>query len=145
MFYSQERHKLRNLFYDTYQKQQNNQPLMGVEAIVWSVIKLHPEYLDVLENKDKYLNKEYLPEMGETNPFLHMSGHIGLREQVSTNRPKGISKIYQSLLDKHQGDVSEVEHKMMDCMMESLWLAQKNNELPDEKHYLKQLKKLVKS
>lgn len=145
MFYSNNRQALRQQFFDAYNKAQSGQPLQPVEQIIVNVIAQHPEYHDLFDKQDLYLDKDYLVEMGETNPFLHMSGHIGLHEQLSTNRPKGIQKIYQDLLKKAKLTAHEVEHQMIELMMETLWQAQRDNSLPDEKAYLKKLKKLIKA
>lgn len=145
MFYSQNRDALRKKFFDAHHKAQNGQALDGVEKIIVNIISAHPEYMAIFEKPSKYINKEFFIEMGESNPFLHMSGHIGLHEQLSTDRPKGITKVYQALLAKPNCDPHEVEHKMIEIMMETLWQAQRDNQLPDEKKYLKKLKKLIKA
>ncbi len=142
MFYSSNRDQLRQKFFDAYNKHQSKQALDGIEQIIINVISQHPEYLELFEKQGYYINKDYSVEMGETNPFLHMSSHIGLHEQLSTNRPKGITKVYQDLLAKTS--THEVEHQMIDIMMEVLWQAQRDNTMPDEKAYLKKLKKLLK-
>lgn len=143
MFYSQNRNELRQKFFDAFNKAQNNQPLDSIEKIIVQVIKAHPEYLEIFEKQGHYLNKDYHVEMGQTNPFLHMSSHIGLHEQLSTNRPKGIQKVYQLLLTNSGLTPHEVEHQMIELMMETLWQAQRESKLPDEKAYLKKLKKLL--
>lgn len=69
-----------------------------------------------------------------------MGMHIALREQTSTDRPTGIQKIHQKLctrLGQH-----EAEHAMIECLGEALWVAQRNNSMPDDKGYLNCLKKL---
>lgn len=144
MFYSNERHALRQKFFDAYQKFVAQQPLNAIENIIIAVIQAHPEYLPVIENKARFLDKDFSVEMGETNPFLHMSSHIGLHEQLSTNRPKGISATYQSLVKAGKLSVHDIEHEMIEIMMEMLWQAQRSHSEPDDKLYLKKLKKLLK-
>ena len=108
-----------------------------------NIIKLHPEYIAVLEEGESALGKEYLPEMGETNPFLHMSMHQGIHEQLSSGRPKGIRKVYKALCTKFN-DPHEAEHQMIECLAEAIWQAQRSGIPPDEQRYLKQLKRLLK-
>jgi hypothetical protein len=108
-----------------------------------SVIEQHPEYHRLLENPEQALGKDYLPELGETNPFLHMGMHLGIREQIDTDRPAGIRMLHQRLLEQH-GDAHELEHKMMECLAEMIWQAQKTGTAPDETHYLDCLKSLEK-
>ncbi len=144
MFYNPNRDQLRQKFFDVYNKFNNKIELDGVEKIILTTIQDHGEYLYMFDKQAYYLHKDYHVELGETNPFLHMSSHIGLHEQLSTNRPKGISKIYQALVKSSGKTAHEVEHIMVELMLETLWQAQRDNQEPDEKSYLKKLKKLMK-
>lgn len=141
MFYTQKRDKLRKFYVDVWHKSCNGQVLDALETMVARVIDMHPEYHLMLSNKN-HLGNEYLPEMGETNPFLHMGMHLALQEQVSLDRPAGIQKIYQAIGSK-MGDVHDTEHAMMDCLAESLWQSQRNNNLPNEDDYLTCLNTLL--
>jgi len=87
------------------------------------------------------IEKDFSPEDGNINPFLHMGMHLALREQVGTNRPHGIATLTRSLLLKYQ-DGHNVEHMMIDCLGEMLWNAQRNNLLPDNQAYIECLKHL---
>ena len=94
MFYSNDRQQLRQSFFDAWQKLQYKKPLSPLEMQIAQVIVDHPEYHQLFNHPDKYLDKDYLPEFGETNPFLHLSLHLSIRDQVSTNRPPGMKKIF---------------------------------------------------
>lgn len=139
--FNQDRNQMRKVFYDCWKAHQENAPLDAMQKIITHVIELHPEYQVLLENESA-LDKDYLPDQGEVNPFLHMSMHIALHEQISTDRPDGIKAVYQSIIMK-QGTAHEAEHAMMDCLGEALWLAQRNNAMPDEILYFECLKKLT--
>jgi hypothetical protein len=143
MFYSNHRSELRQQFFSAYNRYQSGIPLSPLERQIVAVILAHPEYIALFENPDVYLDKDYLPEMGETNPFLHMSAHLSIKEQVATNRPKGIQKVFKQLIKKNQCE-STVEHLMMECLMELLHYAQTSQQLADEASYLKKLKQLLK-
>lgn len=142
MFYTQERDKLRQFYVDVWQKTRTGSPMDALETMIARVIELHPEYHQMLSNQ-AHLGNEYLPEMGETNPFLHMGMHLGLQEQVALDRPAGIQALY-STLGNQIGDVHRTEHAMMDCLAESLWQSQRNNSLPDEPAYLACLQNLIR-
>lgn len=144
MSHSDSRLNLRKQFYEAYSKSQSQGPLSPLESIMVDVIHAHPEYIPYLKQETRFVDKDFLPEANETNPFLHMGGHIGIREQVQVNRPKGITQIYQKLSKKYQGDTHRVEHALMDVMMEVLWTAQRDNQAPDEEHYIKKCRKLLK-
>lgn len=141
MFFEQDRNKLRQFYIDSWNKRRNNQPLEPLETLVASVIEHHPEYHSMLEDSDNALTSDYTPELGETNPFLHMGMHIAIHEQLQTNRPEGIIESYQLLLNR-VGDTHEAEHRMMECLGEVMWKAQRNNTVPDEQEYLNCIKRL---
>lgn len=139
MLYSNSRTDTRQMFFDVWQKQQRNAPLTALESIVGDVIRLHPEYHGLLSAPDKALDRDWRPEGGETNPFLHMGMHIAIREQLSIDRPAGIKAAYSALL-AHTGDAHRAEHEMLECLAEALWLAQREGRLPDEQAYLASLR-----
>lgn len=141
MMFGQNRQQLRQFYHDVWQKQIENQSLSALESTVAQVINEHPEYHPIF-NSEASLEQEYFVEQGQTNPFLHMGLHISLHEQISTDRPVGIRTLYQQLKVKY-GDAHTTEHQMMECLTESLWLAQRNNQAPSESAYLAALQKLV--
>lgn len=141
MLFTQDRKRLRDQFFDAWQKHQQAQSLEPMEKQIVSLLEEHPEYHKLLANPDN-VDKDFGPEHGEMNPFLHLSLHLALREQVGTDRPKGIASVTRSLLLKH-GDGHEVEHIMIECLGECLWDAQRQQKQPDEQAYLEKLKLLL--
>ena len=139
--FGQDRTELRQMFFTSWKKHQNKQLMEPLEAVVAKIIELHPEYHALLEDKET-LDKDYTPEMGQTNPFLHMAMHISIQEQLSTKHPTGIEQLYQSMLKKNK-DPHETEHLMMECLGKMLWEAQSQNRVPDENDYLSCLKKYI--
>lgn len=133
--FGSDRNQLRKAYADAWEKFQQGHELTPLEQQIAEVIKEHPEYHKALAQ----LEKDFLPEEGQTNPFLHMGMHLGLREQLTTNRPLGIRDCYQALTNKHQSS-HEAEHEMMDCLAEAIWKAQSQGTMPDEQAYLQCLK-----
>ncbi len=133
--FGHDRNQLRKVFYDSWQAKLSAAPLDAMQTVIVRIIELHPEYQKLFASADA-LEREYPPEQGETNPFLHMSMHIALAEQLSTNRPAGIRACYQNLLDKH-GTAHAAEHDMMECLAEALWQAQRSQQPPDAAAYLR--------
>jgi hypothetical protein len=129
------RDQLRQMWADAWHKFMHQQPLQPLEQQLVDVLRLHPEYHALLT----HTQADYLPELGQSNPFLHMSMHLALREQVSTNRPAGIRECYHQLKLK-LGDEHETEHRLMECLAEALWQAQRDNAIPDETRYLQCLR-----
>jgi len=139
MIFGQDRNEIRKMYADAWQKRCDKLPLSPLEALIADVIEMHPEYHDDVTGED--LDRDYTPDGGQTNPFLHMGLHLGIREQVSTNRPAGISAVCTSITSK-LGDVHAAEHQMIECLAETLWEAQSSNKPPDEAKYLERLQRL---
>ncbi len=139
MIFGQDRGELRRQYADAWRKRRGNLPLSPLESQIADVVEMHPEYHADVTDED--LDRDYPPEGGRTNPFLHMGLHLGIREQVSTDRPSGISVVYRSLVARC-GDVHTAEHQMIECLAETLWEAQGANAPPDENRYLERLQRL---
>ena len=142
MLFGQDRDQLRGMYIKTWAAHRNNRPLEPLQVQIAAVIEQHPEYHPLLENADLAMGREYLPESGETNPFLHMGMHLAIREQVGTDRPAGIRALYQQSL-MHTPDTHRLEHKLMDCLAEMIWQAQRDGVAPDEACYLACIKNLA--
>lgn len=141
-FHDQGRSSLRRMYVEAWRKHRESLPVEPVEDQIVRVIELHPEYARVLEAGDAALDRDYTPEQGQTNPFLHMGLHLAIREQVATNRPTGIAGVHRALVAK-LGDAHEAEHAMIEQLGAALWNAQRAGLPPDEAAYLESLRKLV--
>jgi hypothetical protein len=96
----------------------------------------------VLEQDADALQRDYSPEGGQSNPFLHMGMHLAIREQVTTNRPAGVAPIHAALAAR-LGSAHEAEHRMIECLGEALWRAQRSGLPPDEAAYLEALRRIA--
>ena len=142
MLFGAERNQMRQLFIDAWRKQQQAQPMEPLERLIADIALDHPEYHALLADPEQALDKDFPPEAGQSNPFLHMAMHISLREQVGTDRPAGIGRLHQRLAQR-LGDLHEAEHQLMECLARMLWEAQVEQRLPDEQAYLECVKRLV--
>ncbi|MEP7156507.1 MAG: DUF1841 family protein [Betaproteobacteria bacterium] len=133
------RDQSRDFLFESWRKYRAAEALTGMESIAVEVIALHPEYHAMFEDRDRYLEKfrdrDYPPEFGETNPFLHVGMHIAIREQIAVDQPAGVRGFHHALTAK-LGDVLAAEHEMMDCLGEMIWQAQRNRTAPDAQIYL---------
>ena len=139
MIFGEDRSELRQMYADAWRKRCDRQPMAPLEIQIADVVEMHPEYHFDVTSDD--LDRDYTPDDGQTNPFLHMGLHLGIREQVATNRPAGISAIHKAL-SARLGDIHAAEHAMIECLAETLWEAQNSNQPPDEAKYLERLQKL---
>lgn len=138
MIFGQDRNELRKMYASAWQKRCDNSVLSPLEAQIAEVVEQHPEYHDAVTGD---LQEDYSVQDGKTNPFLHMGLHLGIREQVATDRPAGVAAIFRSLAEQC-GDPHTAEHRMIDCLAETLWESQRDNRPPDEGLYLERLRKL---
>ena len=129
------RAEARRLFFDAWRKQREGLPLTPLESMALGVALLHPEYHGILDQPDKYLERDYLPEFGETNPFLHMGLHLAVSEQLTIDQPPGIRAAWRRLRDKTRGE-HEALHAILECLAETVWQAQRSGAPVDGQHYL---------
>jgi len=130
------RNESRDFLFEAWRKYGANEPLTALETIAVEVIALHPEYHALLNNRDQAIEHDYAPEQGETNPFLHLSMHMAIREQIAIDQPTGVRDAHQRLAQKLDS-VMDAEHEMMDCLAEMIWQAQRNKSAPDAAIYLR--------
>ncbi len=139
---SGDRNQLRQVFFEAWRKHLTGEETEPLEKIVVSVIVEHPEYHQMLSDSERFLSREFHADDGQSNPFLHMAMHISLLEQISTDRPAGISEFYQHLCQR-MGEAHEAEHQLMECLGRMLWEAQSTNRMPDEQAYLECIRTLL--
>lgn len=133
------RNEARAFLFESWHKLRAGAALTALEKIAADVIALHPEYHAALENPCATADKDYSPDAGDTNPFLHLYMHIGIYEQVSIDQPAGIRAAHSTLTLKH-ADRHKAEHDIMDCLAEMIWQAQRNKTAFDAARYLACLK-----
>jgi hypothetical protein len=126
------RQEVREMFFATWRKYRAGEPLAGIETIALQVILLHPEYHQILEHPGRYRDRDYVDE---SNPFLHMSLHLALEEQLSIDQPPGIRAAWDHLLERW-GDRHEALHQALECLAETVWRAQRERTAPDAVAYL---------
>lgn len=134
------REQVREMFFGAWRKYRAGEPLVGIESLALDIILLHPEYHDVLSTPARYRDKDY---SDESNPFLHMSLHLALEEQLSIDQPPGIVERWRSLVAR-RGGRHEALHEALECLAETVWRAQRDGAPPDAQAYLSCLEKRAK-
>jgi hypothetical protein len=129
------RDQARLFLFGVWDKHRAGRPLTALEAMALDVVLLHPEYHAVLEDRERYLDRDWKPEGGETNPFLHLSMHLAIDEQLSIDQPPGIRSVVERLARKLDS-THEARHAVMDCLAEVVWQAQRNGAAFDNAAYL---------
>jgi hypothetical protein len=128
-------HDVRRFFCEVHRKRLAGEPLEAIEAIAAGWIAEHPEYHAELADLDAALAAVYTVEDGRTNPFLHLSMHLTISEQVSIDQPRGIRAAIERLAARH-GDLHAAQHEAMDCLGEMVWASQRSGRPPDGQAYL---------
>jgi hypothetical protein len=134
------REEARLFLFESWRKRRCGELLTPLEDLAAQLIAKHPEYLNVLEDPQRYQDKDYLPEDGATNPFLHLMMHLAIEEQISIDQPAGIRAHFVRLAQKLESE-HDAQHRMMECLSEIIWQAQRNRTQPDAAVYLECLKK----
>jgi hypothetical protein len=127
----------RKIFTDAWKKYQAGECLSPLETQLIDIITQHPEYYAMLENPD--FSEDFSTD---NNPYLHLSLHVGLLEQLSTQRPAGINHLYETRVLKI-GDAHKAQHEIMQIMAELMWEAQKLGSMPSDEEYVKKLQLLL--
>lgn len=127
--------EVRRFFCATYRKLRDKQPLIPMEALAARWIEEHPEYFDLLADEELAVNTVYTVEEGKTNPFLHLSMHLTITEQLSIDQPTGIRQAVELLAAK-RSSMHEAQHAAMDCLGEMIWASQRSGLPPDGHQYL---------
>ncbi len=134
------REQVRQFFFDAWRKQRGHEMLAGLEPLAIDIVRLHPEYHAVLDDPERYQERDYLPEAGDANPFLHLSMHLAIEEQLSIDQPPGIQRELARIAAK-LGDRHAACHEIMECLAETVWRAQRDGTQPDALAYLECLKR----
>ncbi|MCH8620554.1 DUF1841 family protein [Undibacterium sp. TS12] len=132
-------HDVRRFFCETFRKSRENLVLTPLEIIASDWIRQHPEYDADLADVELALQANYSVDQGQTNPFLHLSMHLSIAEQISVDQPPGIRQAFQILARKHQSE-HEAHHEIMECLGEMIWNSQRTGLPPDGQAYIEALK-----
>jgi len=128
-------HDVRRFFCDTHRKRREGLPLTPMETVAADWIDQHPEYHADFDDVEAALAAVYDVDAGRTNPFLHLSMHLSISEQVSIDQPRGIKQAY-ALLATKRGSAHEAHHEVMECLGEMMWESQRSGLPPDGHKYI---------
>lgn len=128
------RDQVRQFFCDAWKKHLEHLPLVGAEITATDIVARHPEYHAVLIEPESALTKEWSPEGGAMNPFLHLSLHLAIYEQISIDQPPGIRAAFDKLRSRMAQH--DAEHVLLECLGETIWRAQRQGQAMDALAYI---------
>ena len=126
---------VRHFFCETYRKLTHHIPLTPMEALAAQWVEQHPEYHADLADENAALAAVFTVEEGRVNPFLHLSMHLSITEQVSIDQPIGIRDAAEKLSQK-LGSLHEAHHEIMECLGKMIWESQRSGLPPDGHSYI---------
>jgi Domain of unknown function (DUF1841) len=129
------REEARRFLIESWRKSRAGEPLSGLEETAARLIAMHPEYHRMLEAPERHVDRDYRPEEGDINPFLHLSLHLAVAEQLAIDQPPGIVAQYERLRAA-RGDDHAALHAIVECLGEVVWQAQRLGTPPDAALYL---------
>jgi hypothetical protein len=129
------RDQAREFLFDLWKKHAEGAALTPLETLALSVVLEHPEYHAMLTDRERYLERDWKPEGGETNPFLHLAMHLAIEEQLSIDQPPGIRAATEALA-RRRDSAHEARHEVMECLAEMIWHAQRYGGGLDNAAYL---------
>jgi hypothetical protein len=138
--YAPTREQARQFLFDVWRKYRAGEALSGLEPVALEVILMHPEYHGLLAASERNLERDYAPEAGVINPFLHLNLHLAIEEQLAIDQPAGIRSEYRRLTAALASE-HDAKHVILECLGEVLWQAQRNAAAPDEAQYLECLRR----
>ena len=127
-------HDVRRFFCEAYRKRRAGEILTPLDAIAADWIDQHPEYHDALRDADEAVARDYSVEGGQANPFLHLSMHLSITEQISIDQPRGIRGAFEALAAR-VGE-HDAHHEIMECLGETIWTSQRSGLPPDQDAYI---------
>ncbi len=128
-------HDVRRFFCETHAKSRQGLALTPMELLAAQWIAEHPEYHAELADVDAALAANYSVEAGRSNPFLHLSMHLTITEQVAIDQPRGIKQAHD-LLAVRLGSAHAAQHQVMECLGDMIWTSQRSGLPPDGLAYL---------
>lgn len=137
------RDQARAFFIDAWRKYRAHEPLTQLETQAAALVAMHPEYHELLQAPDA-LAREWTPEDGQLNPFLHLSLHLAIEEQLSIDQPPGLAAAFDTARARF-GDRHTALHLVLECLGETVWRAQSTRSMPDGAAYLDCVRRKVSS
>ncbi len=133
--FSPTRDQARQFFIEAWRKQLAGELRTALEDLAARIVADHPEYHALIEARDEALARDWTPESGEANPFLHLSLHLAIEEQLSIDQPFGIRAAFDALLAR-RGERHAALHDVLECLGETIWQAQRSGQGMDGAAYL---------
>jgi len=127
-------------FYTLWQLSKTGEPPGDEDARTIQVMRDHPEYYDVWEHANEFLQEQVT--VNGVNPFLHVTMHTVVEDQAVLNEPPEVRAVleYTTLrkMPRHQ-----VVHEIANAFTELLWVVLHDHKPFDNNAYRRKLAKML--
>jgi len=132
----------RQVFWDAWQRELRSEPLDALQVRIVRVIHEHPEQHHLFDDLERFLERDFSSNDG-MNPYLHLSLHLALEEQVATRQPPEAANVLLHFM-QHKGlNRHDALHILLDILAETVFYAQQQGGEPDVLLYQQRLKDLL--
>ena len=135
------RDQVRDFFMNTWKKHQDKSVLTPIESLALKWILEHPEYHQAISSEQSR-EEDYQVQQGQVNPFLHLSMHLAIEEQISINSPPGIRQVFEQL--SARSNPHDAVHEIMECLGQVIWESQRLGKPLDNEQYQELLQQRIK-
>ncbi|AGF49226.1 DUF1841 family protein [Candidatus Kinetoplastidibacterium galati] len=130
----------RYFFIEVWNKHKLSKTLTPIEKTTIACILEHPQFYKDLDNKESIKNS-YNSNFPESNPFLHLSMHLAISEQLLIDQPCGIKAAYNKLITSN--DPHTAIHKIIKCLTLTIQYSQTHRLELDSNKYMNLIKDLI--
>jgi len=141
--FSPDRNDVRKFFAEAWRKHCSRAPLSPLDCMAVDIVVAHPEYQQGLASGELAMNSEFTAKPGSMNPFLHLSLHLAIEEQLSIDQPYGLRLAFERIVAK-SSDRHDALHAVLECLGETVWRSQREGKPLDAGAYLECVRKRCK-
>jgi len=134
----------RQVFWDAWQKSMADLPLNALEVRIARVIGMHPEYHPMFDDLETFLDRDFQVDDG-MNPYLHISLHLALEEQLAIRQPPEASSCLEFLMQRKGMSRHDALHVLLDVLAETVYFAQRKGGEPDVASYVERVRELMRA
>ncbi|MDQ6961771.1 MAG: DUF1841 family protein [Mariprofundaceae bacterium] len=134
----------RQIFWGAWQRELNSEILDALQVRIVRVIHEHPEYHPLFDDEESFLDRDFSTNDG-MNPYLHLSLHLALEEQVATHQPAEAANVLVHLMQRKGLNRHDGLHVLLEILAETVFHAQQKGGEPDVLVYQQRLQALLRA
>lgn len=129
-------------FLEVWKKGEAGETLNEEETQYYEAMKTHTMYQHIWNAKDIFNVKL---KKKEESPFLHITLHVIIENQIKNNKPPETKAAWVHLQDKKKLSSQDAMHSIMVILADEMFDMMKNNKPFNNEKYCSRLKKFLKS